>query len=146
VETTATKEEGPKAEGEREKAPRRQQWSEAKARRVLAELAASGEPTAHFAKKLGVYPSRLYRWMKRLGQRKQKAGPRRATRIPQFVPLRVVEPARATAAEQGFELRAGHTHVGVEVCGHLVRVERGFDPGVLRAVVAALEGREARSC
>lgn len=146
METTTAKEKAPKAEGERDQKPRRQQWSEAKARHVLAELASSGEPIAQFAKKLGVYPSRLYRWMNRLEQRKQKAASARARRVPQFVPVRVVEPARAVPAEQGSELRAGHAHVGVEVRGHLVRVGRGFDPGVLLAVVAALEAREARSC
>jgi transposase-like protein len=146
METTTPKSEGPMPEGagDRPKRRKREQWSEAKARRVLAELRASGEPIAHFARKLGVYPSLLHRWMNRLEERAKKEAPL----PPPFIPVTVVqaaEPAR-DAREPARERAVARGKLTVEVCGHLVHVERGFDPDLLRAVVTALQAREPRPC
>src|ERR1051326_4446295 len=115
-------------------------WTEAEARAVLAELRASGEPIVHFARKRGYFASRLHKWMTRLGERpgkKKSSGQAtlKATPRPRFVSVNVAPPRPAA--------RGG---VAVEVERHLVHVERGFDPDVLRAVVAALDVPEARSC
>lgn len=143
MDTTTSKAEAPQS-GEPEKKPKREQWTEAEARRVLVELRASGESIIHFARKRGFYPSRLYQWMNRLGERAKKKPLPHA----RFIPVTVAQPPRPERPAEGAVPRrpAAGARVTVEINGHLVHVERGFDPNLLRAVVTALEPREMRSC
>lgn len=76
---------------------------------------------AAFCRRHGLSAASLYAWRRRL-----------SGAAPAFVEAKVVEPARAPES-------AGI----IEVClrgGRRVRVGRGFDPDLLRELVAALEG------
>lgn len=66
-------------------APRRTQWTEADARRVLAEWEHSGDSLEGFARSRGLVPQRLAWWRKRL------LAPRReASAALTFVPAAVI--------------------------------------------------------
>jgi transposase-like protein len=104
--------------------PQGRRWTEDEVRAGLETARASGEPISRFARRHGVQASRLYWWKKQL---RSKAGKPAA-----FLPVQVVEkqvPARQPETAP----------VEVIVGGRVVRVGRGFDPVVLRAVVVALE-------
>jgi transposase-like protein len=83
--------------------------------RLVAEVRASGERVSVVAKRLGVPASSAYLWLKAA----------RST-APSPVFARVV-PARATPLR-------------IDVGGATLVIERGFDPELLRQVVAALSG------
>lgn len=84
--------------------------------RLLGEVR-SGSPVAEVAKRHGLSPSMLYRWMQSPSKRA----------APVFARL-----ARADAVVDAVMM----VHVGRAV----VRVEKGFDAELLRDVVAALDG------
>lgn len=89
------------------------QYTPEQREKLIAEVQASGERVSVVAKRMGISSSSAYLWMK-------KAAP--APRAPVFA--RVV-PARTTPLR-------------IEMAGAWVVVERGFDPELLRQVVAAL--------
>ena len=62
----------------------RRHWNEADARRVLAELDASGEPLKTFARTRGLVPQRLEWWRKRL-RSSPITGPVALTLVPAVV-------------------------------------------------------------
>jgi hypothetical protein len=144
MDTMSSSAEAPRPEIEAERKRTRRQWTEVEARSVLAALRASGEPITHFAKKSGVSPSQIHRWMNGLGERAKKGARRRPAPRSRFVRVRVQAPERPP--EEPVPVRAARMSLAVEVNGRLVHVERGFDPDLLRAVVAALEAQEVRSC
>jgi hypothetical protein len=100
---------------------RREAW--AKWRRLVAEQKRSRQSVAAFCRERGLCAPHFFAWKKRLSQ----------VRPEPFVAVQVVEPAPA-AASQAIEIRAGG--------GRSVLVEPGFDASHLRAVLAALEGRD----
>lgn len=90
---------------------------------MVAALAASGETVAGFARRHGLHPARVQRWMTRVGRKARG----RSAPSPAFAPVRVT--AERTSGS-GLEVVIG---------GVVVRVSRDFDGEVLRRVVAALE-------
>lgn len=87
----------------------------------MAEVQSSGESVVAVAKRNGLAPSLGYSWMKAAKEGSKE----------------VVKPVFARVVEAK-EKRAGV--VVVEVGGASIRVEAGFDAGVLRSVIAALNG------
>jgi transposase-like protein len=89
---------------------------EAKARvRLIEAVRASGEPIKTIAERMGVNESTAYYWMKRA----------RAIKAPEFalvVPTGGAKPAT----------------VCIEIGRAVIRLERGFDPGLLHEVVSVL--------
>ena len=107
--------------------PRRVRRSEAAGRALVIAWQVSGLPQAAFARRRGVSAQRLSYWRLRLGQRGKAA----AISDAGFVEI----PSAASTAP------IGSGDVVVEVIGDIrVRVSRGFDPVLLRAVVSALAG------
>ncbi len=90
-------------------------------REVLDRQRASGLGVAAFCRRQGVCAASLYAWRRRL-----------SGDGPGFVEAKVVQPARAPQ-------RAGVVEVRLRG-GRRVRVAGGFDPGLLRELVATLEG------
>jgi hypothetical protein len=70
---------------QRSTAPRRIQWTEADARRVLAEWERSGETLEAFARARGLVPQRLAWWRKRMREPRPEA----STALT-FVPAAVI--------------------------------------------------------
>jgi transposase-like protein len=102
----------------------RRKFTEKDRQRYLAELEASGETPWRFARRVGVTPVNLYRWMK---------VQQRASR-PKFARL-------VTTRRSGEASPAAPGRISVQIGDALVHVEAGFDAGLLRDVVAALGGR-----
>lgn len=100
-----------------------QVWT--KWRGLIAEQGGSGRTAAAFCQERGLRLSQFYGWRKRLRQSSAR----------QFLEVQVM---RAPKTPLVASSRA------IEVClagGQRIRVEPGFDPSHLRAVVAALEER-----
>jgi len=85
-------------------------------------FAASGESKMAFAKRHGLGPERVRRWLARLAERERQRG-------PTFAPVRLIERAA--------EPRGGGVEIVVGT--RVVRVGAGFCKETLRQVVAALE-------
>jgi transposase-like protein len=99
-------------------------WSDAEAQRVVAAWRESGESRAVFGRRYGIHVHRLYYWIATTEKRNRKsASPKRV----RFHPVQVVPEKRSEVAAP-IEIRS-------------IRVPRGFDPGELRAVIAALDNR-----
>ncbi len=98
-------------------------WSKWKG--LISEQGGSGQTIVAFCRERGLTTSQFYTWRKRL----------RGTAAEQFLEVQVVKaPARPSPSNRGaIEIRLAE--------GRCVRVEPGFDPDHLRAVVAALEAR-----
>jgi len=99
-------------------------WREEDARAVLDELGASGLGLRAFCRRYGVGRERVRYWQRRLAAR---AG---VTDAPVFLPVRVVTPRIAGAAEP----------IEIVVRGErAVRVRAGFDRELLLQVLEVLE-------
>jgi len=92
--------------------------------RRVARWRASGEPASVFATKAGLNPRTLKWWASRLRRGRDRRG--EAVEL-----VRVVAAPAARPVASPVEI--------VLAGGTVVRVSSGFDAGVLRAVVAALE-------
>jgi len=102
----------------------RRYWREAEARVLVEAWRSSGETLSGFARRHGVGPGRLGRWVSRLGE---GGSPVR------FHPVRLM----GSPPEQSpIEIQL--------VGGRRVRVPRGFETEELRRVLAVLE--EAKTC
>jgi len=102
----------------------RRKFTETDRQRYLAELKVSGETPWSFARRIGITPANLYRWM-----RLQQSGPG-----PQF--------ARLVRERPSGEANSATGRISVQIGDSLVHVEAGFDAGLLRDVVAALSVQE----
>lgn len=93
--------------------------------RLIAEQGESGETVEAFCRQRGLTTSQFYTWRKRLD----------GSIAERFLEVQIGKPtARPAPSQRGaIEIRLGD--------GCCVLVEPGFDPGHLRAVVAALEAR-----
>ena len=100
---------------------RRESWS--KWRGLLADQAASRQSIAAFCRERGVPVSQFFAWKKRL----------RAAAARPFLEVQLVETKPPSGPVSGGAIEV------VLAGGHRVRVEPGFAPDHLRAVVAALE-------
>ena len=112
--------------------PAEQRW-----RPIVEEWRQSNAEMSGFCRERRVPLSSLKYWKKELALRDQKRQAKRAAteatrNALQFLPVRVLEPASATAGSVEVVLRGGR----------LLRVGNDFDPAVLRKLVATLE--EAR--
>ena len=96
-----------------------ERWTERQAREALGALDASGESVAAFAARAGVSAWRLYHWRARLSE----------------------QPAAFVEVQPDAEPRGGGCVFEVVLRGgRVVRVPSEFDGGVLRRLVAVLEG------
>jgi transposase-like protein len=99
----------------------RRKFVESDKQRYLAELKESGETPWRFARRVGISPGTLYRWMKT----------RTAQPTPRFA--RLVPERRSAGANtvlpSGVSIRVGEARV---------EVESGFDAELLRAVLDVL--------
>jgi transposase-like protein len=96
---------------------------EGERRRILAELEASGQSVASFARERGLPAWTLYEWRRRLASRK----PVGAAGEPDFVRV-VVTPQRPSTSALQVELGTGAR----------IHVPPGFDEGELRRLVEVL--------
>jgi len=114
--------------------PRGRRWSESDARAGLSAARSSGMRLSRFAREHGFHVSRLYWWMKALKEQPAKPAA--------FLPVQVVRKDAPSAHREGGVPRGAPALPTVDVVvgsNRVVRVGRGFDPGLLRAVVVALE-------
>jgi transposase-like protein len=114
--------------------PRGRRWSEEDARAGLAAARASGKRLSKFAREHGFHVSRLYWWMKALNEKPAKPAA--------FLPVRVVEKLARSERREGDSRQGELAPATVDVLvgsRRVVRVGRGFDPALLRAVITALE-------
>jgi len=95
-------------------------------RALVTEFTRGEETVAAFCRRRGLKTPTFYEWRRRLSSIDA------AARGPAFLPVEVTPPATATTPSSGVEL--------VLAGGRRLRIERGFDPAVLVAVVAALDG------
>lgn len=120
------------------RAPEARARREAHWRDVLARWKTSDLSKTDFARRENISVSVLSWWgtelrrrdrtRRRTAARAPRSAPRPMPKRAAFIPVRVVEPAAATA----IEFVAG---------GRTIRVRPGFDPETLRRLVAALEDR-----
>lgn len=106
-------------------------------RGVLAEWEKSGLSQVAFCRQRQLSLSALRWWRGKFLKEGEKATRKRQSRKGRFVPVRVVESSSAAEAEVG-----GGEGSAVEVLlghGRSVRVRSGFNPEVLRRVIAVLE-------
>jgi transposase-like protein len=102
--------------------PTARRWSNAQGRAMARAFAASGDTQVEFARRHGLGPERVRRWLARVAERQQRPEP------VAFAPVRLVE--RAPERRGGVEIVVG---------GRVVRVGPAFCPETLRQVLAALE-------
>ena len=91
---------------------------------LLAELEASGQTLAQFARDRGIAKWRLYE--ERRKARRGGSGRSRRRRRARFAPVRVTEDSRAEPLEL------------VLAAGHRVRIPAGFDETLLRRLMGVL--------
>lgn len=101
----------------------KRRFSAEEKQRYLTEYAASDEALAAFAKRTGLSPKTLYSWVSPLSKKKSTKG-----RKPKFAQLWPSETP----------IRAAKSTLRIAVGGGLIEVDEGFNPTLLRAVVAAL--------
>lgn len=110
-------------------AQREEHW-----RRVLGRHRQSGLTQAAFSIREQIKLSALSWWARELrerdGARHEARETPRKSRRPAFVPVRVIQMAPAVTSALEVVTRGGH----------VIRLQSGFDPALLRRVVAALEG------
>jgi transposase-like protein len=114
--------------------PRGRRWSADDARAGLAAARSSGMRLSRFAREHGFHVSRLYWWMKALKEQPEKPGA--------FLPVQVVKKRAPSAHREDDVPRGAPALPTVDIVvgsKRVVRVGRGFDPGLLRAVLVALE-------
>lgn len=102
--------------------PNRRRWREQDGRQMLKALVRSGETAVRFARRHGLQPQRVYAWQRRCAAE--------AIAERSFAPVHL-EPFTSPTSGSALEL--------VLRGGQRVRVGRGFDPALLRRVVAAIE-------
>lgn len=100
--------------------PAARRWSERDARGMARAFAASGETMTAFARRHGLGPERVRRWLAELAERD------RGRAAPAFAPVRLVE-------------RSPRVGVEIVVGKRVVRVGVGFCSETLRQVLAALD-------
>ena len=104
-----------------------EQWAE-----LVRDFEASGESQRAFCAECGIGQSTLRYWRRRLEQRSGQA-PVAVPQGPRLVPVKLIEEHAPLATGSGVTILTG--------VGARIEVERHFDAGVLRGVVAALEAK-----
>ena len=103
------------------------QWAE-----LVQSYEASGQSQRAFCAEHGIGQSSLRYWMRRLEKQSAEA-PVVVTQRARLVPVNLIEEHAPSAADSGVTILTGG--------GVRIEVERHFDAGVLRRVVAALEAQ-----
>lgn len=106
---------------------------EAGGRALVEAWRASGLSGAAFCRSRSLRPQRLHYWRERLGYPIKIL---RTTHLPTTVPSSVVPASGFVQMVVG--ATPSTTDVEIVVGGALIRVQPGFDPALLRAVVSAL--------
>ena len=104
-----------------------EQWAE-----LVQDYEASGQSKRAFCAERGIGQSTLRYWRRRLEQRSGQAQVA-VSQGPRLVPVDLIEEQAPLAAGSGVTILTGG--------GVRIEVERHFDAGVLRGVVAALEAQ-----
>jgi len=121
--------------------PAARRWSTAQGRAMARAFAASGETKVEFARRHGLGPERVRRWLERVVARERQPA------AVEFAPVRLVEraperrPEPAAFAPVRLVERAPERQSGVEIVvgGRVVRVSAAFCPETLCRVLAALD-------
>lgn len=106
---------------------------EAGGRALVEAWRASGLSGAAFCRSRNLRPQRLHYWRERLGY---PIKIQRTTHVPTTAPSSVVPSSGFVQMVVG--ATSSTTDVEIVVGGAAIRVQPGFDPALLRAVVAAL--------
>ncbi len=108
-------------------------WTEEQGRAALADLKASGDSVAAFARRTGITRQRIYYWTKRAASVRTRAQAREDE--PNFVAVRL-PCSRANAQSAWIEL---------DVAGTVVRIRESLDAEhvgrLVEAIARRLEGR-----
>lgn len=121
-----------------DRTPAAQAQRETHWRRILERFKQSGLKQGEFCRRENLHESSLSWWARELRERPGRLSKKANARKPRrrgrstFVPVQIVAAAPLAAASDA----------PVEVvtrAGHVVRVHPGFDPALLRRVLAALE-------
>jgi transposase len=112
----------------------RRRWSAEAKRAIVEEAARTKTSVSAVARRHAIAPGLLYRWRRQLAKADRRSDPPSA---PAFIPVAL--PASATPLV-GQERRAGTIEIEL-VGGRRIRVDAAVDVGVLKQIVAALEGR-----
>ena len=112
----------------------RRRWSAEAKRAIVEEAARTKTSVSAVARRHAIAPGLLYRWRRQLAKADQRSDPPSG---PAFIPVALPAPA---AVPVGRERRAGTIEIEL-VGGRRIRVDAAVDVGVLKQIVAALEGR-----
>ena len=128
----------------------RRRWSDAEKRAIAAEAMPPGTIVSVVARRHGISPSLLFRWLKTHGPLGDSARPSK----PHFLPVAIQLPAPAagpiqpadapTVAPFGKPAPVNTTATGIEIAlanGRCIRVSAGADFATLKAVIDLLEAR-----
>lgn len=118
---------------------RRRRWSVEEKLRIVAEAEEPGARITDVAARNEVYPSLLFNWRRQA--REGRLGP---SRLPQFVPVRLIPagPENAASPTRPAALDRGHTG-GIEISlpdGTRLYIKREAQLPLLRPLIAALRG------
>ena len=112
----------------------RRRWTEAEKRRLVSEVSADGVTISAVARRHGVHPSVLGRWVRRW---KPEAPP------PALVPVMISEDASPVATDRKAPPGTASAEESVEVVltnGRRLVVREGISPSCLRRLVSAVDG------
>jgi len=110
----------------------RRRWSEAERRQVVKETEAAS--VSSVARKHGVAPSLVFRWRRAAGM----AGKSERKPAPAFAPVMLPAPSPAALAASP---EADRGMIEIELAGgRRLRVSGPIDVGMLKQVIAAVEG------
>ena len=113
----------------------RKRYLAEKRNQLVALVTTEGAPILEAAHQLGVRPSTAYYWIRQAAKASAKPATKRARGAHQKAPA-IAKPAflqlvRASEPAAWFDVRVGPASISVKP---------GFDPGLLRALVAVLSG------
>ena len=122
-------------------AGRRRTWRGEDKARIVAEIVASGESVCAVARRHGLSPQQLFGWRRQM--RESRAGLSEADGL-RFVPAVVdvassASPVRRQRKVSQCKAEPGAGTIEVEIDGVTVRVGRGADAKIVRAVLHVLK-------
>jgi transposase len=107
---------------------RRRRWSEAEKRRIVAESLERPRAASETARRHGITPTLLFSWRRALAQDLSHGA-----LAPSLIPLQIAAPCASAPNDGRIEIML--------MSGIRLLVDDKVDPGWLRRLVAALEGR-----
>jgi transposase len=110
----------------------RRRWSAETKRAIVEEASRTMTSVSDVARRHAIAPALLYRWRRQLAKAEAAGEP-----PPRFIPVALPAPAAAPVRHE-----RGLGMIEIElVGGRRLRVDATVDVGVLKQIVAALEGR-----